>query len=123
MAATEDWLRDSGLTKIEPDSALSVTVPGAIDAWDRLLAKHGTISLGEALGPAIGLAEEGVPVTPRVAWDWQSEVEKLRGDPGAKKHYLKDGQAPKTGDVMRYPALARTFRAIAKGGRDVFHQG
>jgi len=123
MAADQDWLRKSGLSAIDPHSVHAVTVPGAIDAWDRLLAKHGTISLGEALTPAIRLAEEGVPTTPRIAFDWQYEVDLLSRDEGGRQHYLKDGRAPLAGEVMRYPALAATFRAIAKGGRDAFYLG
>lgn len=123
LAADGAWLRKSGLTEIAPDSVHAVTVPGAVDAWDRLLKAHGTIDLKEALGPAIRLAEEGVPVSPRVAWDWTGMVPELAADEGARLHCLKDGDAPKPGDVMRYPALARTLRLIAEKGRDEFYCG
>src|SRR5689334_14448802 len=65
--ANADWLKASGLTEIALRSIHAITVPGAIDGWDQLLKKFGTIDLAEALKPAIRLAEEGVPVTPRVA--------------------------------------------------------
>ncbi len=68
--ADADWLKASGLTEIAPHSVHAVTVPGAIDAWDQLLKQEGTMTLGEALKPAIKLAEQGVPTTPRVARDW-----------------------------------------------------
>jgi gamma-glutamyltranspeptidase / glutathione hydrolase len=76
-AATADWLRHSGLRTIDPHSIHAVTVPGAIDAWSTLLKAHGTMSLGEALQPAIALAEEGVPTQPRVARDWPGLVDLL----------------------------------------------
>lgn len=123
LAADADWLKQSGLTSIGFQSVHSVTVPGAVDAWDRLLKRYGSISLGDALAPAIRLGEEGVPVTPRVAFDWTFEVEMLSRDPGAKQHYLKDGRAPKTGDIMRYEALANTLKTLAKDGRDAFYAG
>ena len=122
-AATADWLRQSALTSIAPDSPHSVTVPGAIDAWDLLLKDHGTLSLADALAPAIELAEAGVPTQPRVASDWQDCVAGLKKNTGAALHYLYKGAAPAVGDVMRYPALANTLRRIAAGGRDAFYTG
>jgi gamma-glutamyltranspeptidase/glutathione hydrolase len=122
-AATPDWLAASHLTEIAPDSVHAVTVPGAIDAWDQLLSTHGTIDLGTALAPAIALAETGVPTTPRVAWDWIEDVPKLAADDGARRHYLKIDRAPRAGETMRYPALARTLKMIAKQGRDAFYRG
>jgi gamma-glutamyltranspeptidase / glutathione hydrolase len=98
-------------------------VPGAIDAWARLLAKHGTIDLAQALEPAIRLAEEGCPVGPRVAWDWARHTDKLARDEGARRHYLPGGRAPDAGEIMRYPALAKTLRIIARHGRDGFYSG
>ncbi len=88
-----------------------------------LLARHGTIDLKEALEPAIRLAEEGVPTTPRVAFDWPDDVKDIADDEGAKLHYLVNGRPPAAGEVMRYPALARTLRLIGEKGRDGFYAG
>jgi gamma-glutamyltranspeptidase/glutathione hydrolase len=123
MAADGDWLKASGLTSIPLRSIHAVTVPGAIDGWDRLLKAHGTMDLAEALKPAIRLAEEGVPVTPRVAFDWPEDAPFLAADAGGRQHYLKDGRAPREGEMMRYPALANTLRLIAREGRDAFYLG
>jgi gamma-glutamyltranspeptidase/glutathione hydrolase len=122
-AADAEWLKASGLTAIAPRSIHAVTVPGAIDGWDRLLKQHGTMDLHEALKPAIRLAEEGVPVTPRVALDWPEDAPDLAADAGGRMHYLKDGRAPKAGETMRYPALAETLKRIARDGRDAFYTG
>ncbi len=122
-AADGDWLKASGLAAIDPKSVHAVTAPGAIDAWAALLARHGTMDLRQALEPAIKLAEEGVPTTPRVALDWAQEEADLARDEGGRLHYLKDGRAPKEGDMMRYPALARTLKLIAREGRDGFYAG
>jgi len=123
LAAGPDWLRSSGLTAIPRTSIHAVTVPGAIDAWDRLLKKYGTMTLAEALRPAIDMAEAGVPITPRVAFDWINQTPVLAADEGGRQHYLKDGRTPREGEVMRYPALARTLRRIAEKGRDDFYCG
>lgn len=123
MAANEDWLKASELSEMDPESVHSITVPGAVDGWAKLLNRFGTIGLKEAVEPAIRLAEEGTPVTPRVASDWAERVETLDKDEGARQHLLVRGRAPQTGEVMRYPALAKSLRRIAKEGRDGFYLG
>src|SRR3954467_5594960 len=40
-AATIDWYESQGITALENTSAHAVTVPGAINAWETLLAAHG----------------------------------------------------------------------------------
>jgi gamma-glutamyltranspeptidase / glutathione hydrolase len=121
--ANADWLKASGLTEIAPQSVHAVTVPGAIDAWDQLLKEEGTITLAEALKPAIKLAEKGVATMPRVARDWLESEALLAADEGGAKHYLKNGHAPRMGEIMAYPALAKTLKHIAKKGRAGFYEG
>ena len=123
LRADADWLKSSRLTEIEPYSVHSVTVPGAIDAWDTLLKAHGTMALGDCLAPAIRMAEEGVPVTPRVASDWLEDTPVLAADEGGRIHCLKDGRTPRVGETMTYPALAKTMRILAAKGRASFYTG
>ena len=117
------WLAKSGLQRIEPTSAHAVTVPGAVDGWSRLLADHGTMPLSRLLEPAIELAERGFVVAPRVAADWALHVDRISAHAGAKAHLFKAGAVPRAGDVMRFPALARTLRIIAREGREGFYSG
>lgn len=117
------WLKASGLAAIPPRSAQAVTVPGAIDAWDQLLKRCGTRTLGDCLAPAIALAEQGVPITPRVAYDWPEDAADLARFAGGRQHYLVNGEAPKLGHTMRYTALAKTLKLIAREGRDAFYEG
>src|SRR4029078_1140935 len=79
--------------------------------------------LDRALAPAIKYAEGGFPVTARVAWDWQRHGAKLKGEAGASRHYLFNGGAPKEGDVIRFPALASTLKAVATKGARAFYEG
>ena len=123
LAADAQWLKASGLTEIAIRSIHAITVPGAIDGWAELLKKFGTMDLGEALKPAIRLAEDGVPVTPRVAADWPEDTPFLEADEGGRVHCLKDGRTPKVGEIMHYPALAQSMRRIASEGRDAFYRG
>ncbi|MFL6804218.1 MAG: gamma-glutamyltransferase family protein [Xanthobacteraceae bacterium] len=105
------------------NSVHAVTVPGAIEAWAAILEAHGRFGLDRALAPAIHYAEHGFPVAPRVAHDWALETERLRGDPGAARHYLPHGRAPAVGDVARLPALAATLKEIAARGPRAFYEG
>ena len=120
--ASDEALRAKGLKEIG-NSIHAVTVPGALDAWDALLKAHGRFGLDRALQPAIKYAEGGFPIAARVAWDWQRHVAKLKADPGASKHYLFNGQAPKEGDVIRFPALAATLKTIAAKGARAMYEG
>src|SRR5215218_6398098 len=76
-AATLDWFEGQGIAKIEPRSPHAVTIPGAVEAWSRLIADHGTFDLGHVLAPAVKLAREGYAITPRVAYDLGHAVEFL----------------------------------------------
>ena len=121
-AAHDAWYVENDVA-IAATSPHAVTVPGAIAAWARLLADHGTRSLGELLQPAIRYAEDGYAVQPRVAYDWARNRDKLRADPGSAAAYLIDGEAPKVGTIMRHPKLAATFRRIAEHGAAGFYEG
>ncbi|MDQ2804096.1 MAG: gamma-glutamyltransferase family protein [Pseudomonadota bacterium] len=120
-AATIDWYERAGMAALENTSAHSVTVPGAVGAWERLLAAHGRKGLDELLQPAIRAAAEGCPVHSRVAFDWRILEDKLRRS-GAHA-FLPNGAAPRPGDLFRQPALAESLRAIARGGAKAFYEG
>src|SRR6266699_1107493 len=112
-----------GIRSIASHSIHAVTVPGAIDAWAAILNAHGRFSLSRALDPAIRYAESGFPVASRVAWDWAWEIDKLRADTGATRHFLFQGGAPTEGDIVRLPALAQTLATIAENGPRAFYEG
>jgi len=114
-------MRGRGLTAIPVGGPEAVTVPGAIDAFCRLSEDWGRLGLGEVLAPAIRYAEEGVPVAPRVAFDWSLAAESLQG--AARRHYLVAGGAPRAGQVFRAPGQAEVLRRIAAGGRAAFYEG
>jgi gamma-glutamyltranspeptidase/glutathione hydrolase len=123
MAMTIERLTGLGLTAIERHGPHSVTVPGAVAGWAALLEAHGTRPLGELLQPAIHYAEDGFPVTPRVAWDWRRHAAALERSQGGRDHYLPGGRAPEEGRIVRLPALARTLRRLAAGGPRAFYEG
>lgn len=122
-ALTLDYFAKKKITKVPEFGMGSITVPGAFDGWVTLLDKYGTMKLADLLRPAIDTAEDGFPVMEKAAEDWNAEVKKLRQTPAAAANYLIDGRAPRPGEIFRQPNLARTFRALATGGRDAFYKG
>jgi len=122
-AATPAEFKRRNLTDIPYRGVLSVSVPGVVDGWNELLAKHGTITLARALEPAIGYARDGFAVSEIIAGQWQAEEALLAKDPAAAATFLPGGKAPAAGDVFRNPRLASTLEQLAKGGRDAFYRG
>ncbi len=122
-AATPEWFARNGLRAIGEHSPHAVTVPGAVDAWCRLIADYGTKSIGELLQPAIRYARDGFPVHSRVAGDWENNMPVLAADSGSARIYLPGGKPPTTGRLHRQPELAKSLEAIARNGRDAFYKG
>lgn len=122
-AATPEWYASQGIKKIERQTPHSVTVPSAIDGWDRLLKAHGTKGLGDLLEPAIRYAREGYPVHSRVSVDYASQRELIENDENLSRVFMKDGKTPAVGTLHKQPELANTLEAIARDGRDAFYTG
>jgi gamma-glutamyltranspeptidase/glutathione hydrolase len=122
-AATADWYIEHKMHAIPTTGAHSVSIPGAIDAWETILSDHGKLGLDTLLQPAIKAAEEGYIVAPRIAFDWKNGLEKLRSGTNTPRYLLPHGNAPVAGDVIRQPELGQTLRTVAKHGRDGFYKG
>ena len=113
-----------GRTQMPESGIETVTVPGALAGWAELLRKYGTITLAQALEPAIRYAEEGYPVTPIIAADWKDQTAYLMRDSAARATYLINGeQAPAAGEWFRNPDYARTLREIAAEGPGALYGG
>ena len=94
-------IRSKGLKKIPLNSTIAVTLPGAISGFEVLANDHGNLGLGVACEPAIHYAQEGIPVSPRVALDWSRNAHVLSGC--AREHYLINGKPPTAGEIFRFP--------------------
>ena len=119
-------LRDQGMTKMPVYGATPVTVPGAIDAFCTLSKDWGKLGLKAILAPTIHYAEVGIPVAPRVAFDWV--LAEQRGEEGglqgiARDLYLKDGRPYQQGETFAAPGQAEVLRRIAAEGRAGFYEG
>ena len=120
-ALNADALRRDGHQTLPPLSTHAITIPGAVDAFCRLSDDWGALDLAQVLAPAIHYAEQGVPVAPRVAFDWAGGKDKLQGT--ARQLFLLNGNVPAPGQMFRCPAQARALRAIATHGRAGFYSG
>lgn len=147
-ADPKNWGPGSGMPRF---GILPVTVPGAAWGWDEVLRRHGTMQLGQVLQPAIDYAENGFPVSERIAHDWKlptvvyaedspPAAEQVTHDPNmpralppqrcctaldqdSVRTWYIDGKPPRPGQVFRNPDLARTLRLLGQGGRDAFYRG
>jgi gamma-glutamyltranspeptidase / glutathione hydrolase len=110
--------------------AISVSTPGALDAWWTLHQRYGRLKWPEIFEPAIHLCESGVPVPQIISFYIKRNLAIFaRTDSGVEETanaihtYAPSGHAPGEGDVFRNPDLAHTYRMIAEGGRDAFYEG
>jgi gamma-glutamyltranspeptidase/glutathione hydrolase len=122
-AATAEWYLERNMHAIPLTSAHAVSIPGSVDAWTTILRDHGKFGLDTLLQPAIVAAEEGYVVTPRTAFDWKNQFEKLKKGTNTGRYLLPHGKPAIAGDVIHQPELGKTLRAIAKSGRDAFYKG
>lgn len=125
-AWTPEYFRSKGhdaKTGVPIRGVDAITVPGAIDGWDRLLNRFGTMSFRQVLQPAEELAQDGFGLTEREHSDWLPWVQDLKADPDTAKTWLVNGQAPPLYGVLRNPDLARAFRVLERKGRDAFYEG
>ncbi len=118
-----EYFASRKITQMPTTGMEAVTVPGAFDGWVTLLDKHGTMKLVDLLAPAIGYAENGFPVMEKTAADWEPEIPRLKLTAAAASTYVVDGGAPRPGAMFSQQNLARTFRTLARGGRDAFYRG
>jgi len=115
---------------LPPLGAVSVSTPGALDAWWTLHQRYGKLKWAELFEPAIRLAESGVPVPQIIGFYIKRNLTAFTR-PGsgveetanAMHTWAPNGKAPNEGDVFRNPDLARTYKMIAQGGRDAYYDG
>ncbi len=121
---TPEFFASQGYKQIPERGPLSINVPGAVDGWFEALKRFGTLPAETIFAPAIAYADEGVPVTSKLStWLSQAAVPVLKRWESSAGVYLPDDRPPRTGDVLRQPNLARTYRLLAKEGRDAFYRG
>jgi gamma-glutamyltranspeptidase/glutathione hydrolase len=105
-------------------SGLAVGVPGTLAGMALALERYGTLSLAEALAPAIALAENGIEVGPELADSLRSAAERLQKSPSSATIFYKAGGAAyEPGETLVQSDLARSLRLIAEQGPEAFYGG
>jgi gamma-glutamyltranspeptidase / glutathione hydrolase len=137
-AASIARFEELGLDLVPGTGPLAACVPGAFDAWMLLLGEFGTLRLADVMAYAIGYAERGYPLVPRISATIRG-VEGLFRDEwtSSARIYLKDAGVPEPGTLFANPDLARTYRRIVEeaeagtgdrdeqiqAARDAFYRG
>jgi gamma-glutamyltranspeptidase len=120
-----EWFRSRHLQQIPLAGILPATlsVPGAVATWCEAHETYGRRSLQEDLGRAIGYAQDGYPVTAKLA----AFIELCQGEGGFNAHakalFLPEGKLPRAGDRLRNPGLVTALKRIAIAGREGFYEG
>ena len=126
-----NWGPGSGMPS---GGILTVTVPGSVWGWEEVLRRFGTMTFNETLQPAVDYAEQGFPISERIASDWvlPRAVSKDRSDPrgccvavdaDSVATWYVDGRPPHAGRIYRNPDLAKLFRILQARGRSGFYEG
>jgi len=114
-------LRSAGMDVLPLTSVHAISLPGAMDGFIRLAKDHGKIGLKAILAPSIHYAEAGVPVAPRVAFDYAQSHSTLHG--GGRAHYTLQDKPLTIGQMFRAPGQAEVLRRVAMNGREAFYEG
>jgi gamma-glutamyltranspeptidase/glutathione hydrolase len=108
--ASVDFFKSRNVTEIPVFGMHSMTVPGAVAGWYKLHGRYGKLPMSRVLAPAIEYADKGFPVSDIIASQWQRSEPILRATAEAARNLLLDGRAPRHGDIVKLPRLARTLR-------------
>jgi gamma-glutamyltranspeptidase / glutathione hydrolase len=118
---------------IKPDGTLdkelsvigykSVAVPGTVAGLELALKTYGKLKLADVLAPAIHLAEDGFPVSEKLARQLSGERPELQEFTVSRRIFLNDGKMFHPGDTFKQPELAATLKRIARNGAAEFYRG
>ena len=123
---SKNWGPGSGMPA---GGILPVTVPGAVWGWQAVLKRFGKLTFKQVLEPAVGYAQNGFPISERIAHDWHlPNALPLQGcctlqDPDSIKTWYVNGAQPLPGQIFKNPELARTLRLLQAKGGEAFYKG
>ena len=120
---TADALIAKGITTMPQRGIHTVTVPGAVNGWDKLLTRFGRKTFADVLAPSIDYATNGFPIGEVVSVYWRDSEGVLKEDAPTAHTFLPGGRVPKAGEMFRNPELAWTYQQIATGGKAAFYRG
>jgi gamma-glutamyltranspeptidase/glutathione hydrolase len=101
----------------------SVAVPGTVAGLELALKTYGKLKLADVMAPAVHLAEDGFPVSEKLARQLEEQRDYLQEFSVSRRIFLNDGKMYKAGDTFKQPELATTLKRIAKNGAAEFYRG
>ena len=116
-------LKALGLDSMPQQGIQSVTVPGCVEGWAKLHRRFGKLPWRDLFQPAIYYAEHGYPVTELIHSLWEESESRLAKEDAARRIFLRNGSAPRVGEVFRDPQMASALKLIAAGGPAAFYSG
>jgi len=124
-AAREMYIGKDG--KLDEEASVigyrSVAVPGTVAGLTLALKTYGSMKLAEVMAPAIRLAENGFPISKRLAQEFEDHRPALQRFAVSRRVFLNDGKMFQAGDTLRQPELGATLKRIAMNGAAEFYTG
>ena len=118
-----DYYRKQGLTKMPLEGPHSVGVPGEVAAWEEVHRRFCSKPFDQLLDTAVGYAEDGFALPPKIAQSFSSTHERLAAFPSTAEVLLAGGRTLVEGDLLVNRDLAESLRRIGKGGAEEFYKG
>ncbi|MBE0453319.1 MAG: gamma-glutamyltransferase [Roseovarius sp.] len=101
----------------------AVGVPGVPALLAEAHGRWGRADWAGLFDDAIGLADEGFPVSPRLAQLVARDAARLARHPETRAYFLPGGRPLQAGTVLSNPAYAETLRIFAREGVRPFYTG
>ncbi|HKF26514.1 MAG TPA: gamma-glutamyltransferase, partial [Candidatus Acidoferrum sp.] len=124
-AARDMYIKPDG--KLDTEASVigyrAVAVPGTVAGLELALKTFGTMKPADVMAPAIRLAEEGFPVSEKLAREFRHERPDLQRFSVSNRVFLKNGVFYRAGETLQQPELAATLKRIAKNGAAEFYRG
>ena len=118
-----DYYRKQGLTKMPLEGPHSVGVPGEVAAWEEVHRRFCSKPFDQLLDTAVGYAEDGFALPPKIAQSFSSTHKRLAAFPSTAEVLLAGGRTLVEGDLLVNRDLAESLRRIGKGGAEEFYKG
>jgi gamma-glutamyltranspeptidase / glutathione hydrolase len=101
----------------------AAAIPSTVAGMELALKTYGTMKLRDVMAPAVRLAEQGFPVSEKLARSLRAARGWLQRFSTSRRIFLRDGALYQPGEILRQPELAATLRRIAEGGAAEFYRG
>lgn len=105
------------------NGALAAGIPGHPAALVHMAERYGRLPLKRTLAPAIRLADKGFALESRLQTMISIRRDVMLRYPASAAVFLREGNVPELGTVIKQPDLAKTLKRIAKHGAEGFYRG